>query len=269
MQSNNEQSTGVHTKDSKALDWRVRFGLTITAAWIFLGASYITTQVGWGGFSRLPAEQLGSFLEGAFAPLAFLWLVIGYFLQQKELEQNTQALQAPALQIGRTAEQAIIQSEKLAASELHARQEAFLQISQLVRAQLGAIAGLLYISSHGDSEDGTVDPEEVTELFSEQSNGDIDLFTRRLLQSIIVITDENDRFELFYGTVIRARHSNHFLFAFERLMENVKDADPQGILEDALISSANGLLYARMKSYQSKAPEEWSNHHKTGIRINI
>ncbi len=264
-----EEPTAAAAQRKKPLDWRVRFGLVVTAAWIFLGSTYITTQIGWGAFSRLPAEELGSFLEGAFAPLAFLWLVIGYFLQQQELQQNTEALHAQALQIGRTAEQAIIQSEKLAASELHARQDAFLQAAHLVRAQLGAIAGLLYISSQGDSEDGTVNPVEVTALFSEQSNGDIDLFTRRLLQTIIVNPDESYRFDLFYGTVIRARHSNHFLFAFERLMKNVKEVDPQGMLEDALTSSANGLLYVRMKDYQANAPEAWSDHHKTGIQINI
>jgi hypothetical protein len=256
-----EKPTVATSQRKKPLDWRVRFGLTLSAAWIFLGSSYITTQIGWGAFS---------FLEGAFAPLAFLWLVIGYFLQQKELEQNTEALHAQALQIGRTAEQAIIQSEKLAASELHARQEAFLQIAQLVRAQLGAIAGLLYTSSQGgDSGDGTISPVEMTQLFSEQSNGDLDLFTRRLIQAIILEADDSERFALFYGTAIRARHSNHFLFAFERLMKNVKEVDPQGMLEDALTSSANGLLYVRMKGYQANAPEEWSDHHKTGIQINI
>tara|TARA_B110000483_G_scaffold205166_1_gene248609 strand:+ start:1513 stop:2319 length:807 start_codon:yes stop_codon:yes gene_type:complete len=268
MTSNKEPTTAAAQR-KKPLDWRVRFGLLVTAAWIFLGSSYITTQIGWAAFSRLPAEELGSFLEGAFAPLAFLWLVIGYFLQQKELEQNTAALHAQALQIGRTAEQAIIQSENLAASELHARQEAFLQIAQLVRAQLGAIAGLLYTSSQGDSGDGTISPVKMTQLFSEQSNGDLDLFTRRLIQAIILEEDDSQRFALFYGTAIRARHSNHFLFAFERLMKNVKEVDPQGMLEDALTSSANGLLYVRMKGYQTNAPEEWSDHHKTGIQINI
>ena len=88
MTSNKEPTTAAAQR-KKPLDWRVRFGLLVTAAWIFLGSSYITTQIGWAAFSRLPAEELGSFLEGAFAPLAFLWLVIGYFLQQKELEQNT------------------------------------------------------------------------------------------------------------------------------------------------------------------------------------
>ena len=109
-------------------------------------------------------EYLGNFLEGAFAPLAFLWLVIGYFLQQKELEQNTDALRSQAVAISRSAEQAVIQSENLAASEIHARQEAFLQISQSVRGQLGSISGLLFISSQGTGGNNGVSAQEQAEL---------------------------------------------------------------------------------------------------------
>ena len=80
----------------RSTDWRIWFGLIITGAWLMLGAAYIYDSIGWTNIGRLPADELGSFLEGAFAPLAFLWLVIGYFLQQKELEQNTEALRAQA-----------------------------------------------------------------------------------------------------------------------------------------------------------------------------
>lgn len=38
-------------------------------------------------------NELGDFLAGAFSPLAFFWLVIGYYQQGEELQQNTQALQ--------------------------------------------------------------------------------------------------------------------------------------------------------------------------------
>jgi hypothetical protein len=51
----------------------------------------------------------------------FLWLVIGYFLQQRELEQNTRVL-------GMSVQQAEIQSQNMAASEMHARQETFLRL---------------------------------------------------------------------------------------------------------------------------------------------
>ena len=171
------------------MNWRIQLGLGLTTIWILLGIVYISANIGWAQFSVLPAEDLGNFLEGAFAPLAFLWLVIGYFLQQKELEQNTEALRAQAVEISRSAEQAVIQSENLAASEVHARQEAFLQIAESVRGQLGSIAGLLYISSQGppgrgvsshDDDIGT--QRETAELFSAQVSGvDNEAFSRRLL----------------------------------------------------------------------------------------
>ena len=124
-------------------DWRIWLGLTLTLGWLLLGSLYVSTSIGWGNLSELPADELGNFLEGAFAPLAFLWLVIGYFLQQKELEQNTEALRSQAVAIQRTAEQAVIQSEQMTANEMHARQEAFLQVAKSVSGQLGSIAALL------------------------------------------------------------------------------------------------------------------------------
>ena len=98
------------------MNWRIQLGLGLTTFWMLLAIIYISSVIGWANFSLLPAEEMGNFLEGAFAPLAFLWLVIGYFLQQKELEQNTEALRAQAVEISRSAEQAVIQSENLAAS---------------------------------------------------------------------------------------------------------------------------------------------------------
>lgn len=58
-------------------------------------------------------DIMSSFLEGAFAPLAFLWLVIGYFLQKKELIQNTNAIKMQYIEIQKTAAQAEIQSHAM------------------------------------------------------------------------------------------------------------------------------------------------------------
>jgi len=132
---------------SERFDWRIWLGLVLTVAWLALGSAYISASIGWARVGSLDAATLGNFLEGAFAPLAFLWLVIGYFLQRKELEQNTEALRAQSLEIQRTADQAIIHSERMVASERHAHQEAFLRLADTVGHQLGAISGLLFVSS--------------------------------------------------------------------------------------------------------------------------
>ena len=232
------------------------------------GALYVSANIGWSNFVTLPAAELGNFLEGAFAPLAFLWLVIGYFLQQKELEQNTAALQAQAIEIKRTAEEAAVQSDRMAASETLARQQAFMEVARSVQSQLGSIGGFLFISSQAADAEGTVTPEEISELFNRVSTNDHEVFSRRLLQAHISATEEDARTRLFYGTEVRARHTNNFIFTFERLMKRVHDVDPDGMLRDAFGASAHGLIYRIMKEHQTRAPEAWRDHAQTGIRIN-
>lgn len=50
-------------------------------------------------------NEFGDFLAGAFSPVAFLWLVLGYIQQQKELQQNTQALELQALELKNSVDQ--------------------------------------------------------------------------------------------------------------------------------------------------------------------
>ena len=246
-------------------DWRIWLALGLTTGWLLLGSLHISQEIGWSKLNKLPAADLGSFLEGAFAPLAFLWLVIGYFLQKKELEQNTLALKAQADEIQRTAEQAVIQSEKMAASEIHARQEAFLQIYRAVRNQLGTISGFLYISSQSTMADGTVTPEEQSKLFA-GSGQDTELFSRRLLETHFQLNGHPDQqYDLFYGTRIRARHSNSFIYTFERLLRRASDVDQDSMIHDALLSGGHGMVYALARKHQSNAPPELASHEHTGL----
>jgi hypothetical protein len=202
--------------------------------------------------------------------LAFLWLVIGYFLQKKELENNTQALLAQAQEIKRQSEQAVIQSEKLAASEIHARQEVFLQISRHVRDQLGTIGGLLFLSSQGAAGDGNVTPEEMSRLFAQRAAQDPELFSRMLLEIHVQLGNTPQRqFDLFYGSPTRARHSNNFIFTFERLMRRAEEVDPDFIIRDSLTASSHGLCYRIAKRHQAAAPMDLADPSATGIHINF
>jgi len=239
----------------RAPDWRIWLGLSVTFAWLLLGALYVSGNIGWVNIEDTPADQLGNFLEGAFAPLAFLWLVIGYFLQQKELQQNTEALRH--------------QAEQMAESVSHSRQETFLLVVRSVRQQLGSIAGFLFISSQSVNAEGGVTLEEQSQMFSKQSAGDPEIFSRRLLEIQVAMEDEEARYRLFYGTAIRARHSNNFIFTFERLVRRAEEVDPEGILRDALLGSAHGMLYGIARRHQARAPEELADYRKTGAYINI
>jgi hypothetical protein len=242
------------------LDWRVWLGLVLTFGWLILGYMYVQTTVGWERFRHLPVDSVGNFLQGAFAPVAFLWLVIGYFLQQRELEQNTRVL-------GMSVQQAEIQSQNMAASEMHARQETFLRVAQNVRQQLGTIVGFLYISSQAAGADGTVTNEEQSTLFQQLSQGDPEVFSRRMITTHLLVQNDDARYRLFYGTPVRARHTNNFVAVFERLIARAKEVDSDNMICDALYSTSHGLLYGIAKRYQSKAPAELADPARTGTNI--
>lgn len=266
----NPEKNSDKTSDRKGRDWRIYLGMAVSLVWLLLGFLYIANAVGWSNFTDLPADQMGSFLEGAFAPLAFFWLVIGYFLQQEELQQNTAALKAQAREIERSAEQAAIQSEKMVESELHARQEAFLRIAQNVKGQLGAIAGLLFISSQGAAnEDGSITREEQSALFTQLNTADTEVFSRRLLELNLATEDLEERFKYFYGTPVRARHCNNFIFTFERLMRRAERVDTENMIADALSASSHGLVYRVMLRHRARAPEELTDFDKSDMSINL
>ncbi|WP_149931189.1 hypothetical protein [Acinetobacter soli] len=58
--------------------------------------------------SNLKLNEIGDYLAGVFAPLAFLWLVFGYYQQGQELKQNTEALRLQAEELKNSVEQQIL-----------------------------------------------------------------------------------------------------------------------------------------------------------------
>ena len=87
-------------------------------------------------------------------------------------------------------------------------------------------------------------------------------FQSQAAGSLFALGETAKQFYLFYKTEIRARHTNQFIFVFERLMNHVRDSDTDNMLFDSLSGNAHGLLYARMKEHQANAPEKWSEHSK-------
>ncbi len=81
------------------MSFRVFLGWIATIAWVVLWGGFVFT--GWEKASAMNFNEWGDFFAGVFAPLAFLWLVIGYFQQGEELGLNTKALlqQEAALQL--------------------------------------------------------------------------------------------------------------------------------------------------------------------------
>ena len=218
-------------QDGFSLDWRVAFGLGVTLTWITAGITYLFTIVGLENFVYLPTADIGSFLEGAFAPLAFLWLVIGHFMQQKEITANTRA-------IG-------IQEESARRLEVHSQRDSYFKLLSLVQDQLGSIAGFHYMSVCGPTGSGEISADEFANLRAEAGSGDHSLFVRKM----IALTVENRESpatlqEIFFGTEVRTRHSDNFTHTFSKLLNAARAVDTDDMVSDALLQgSAAGILY--------------------------
>lgn len=236
-------------------DWRVLGGLSITFIYLILMGLYIDSEVGWSSFVTLQVERMGSFLEGAFAPLAFLWLVIGYFLQKKELRQNTEAMKMQFVEIQRSAEQATVQAEAAQRAEMHQRRESYLKLTELVRTQLGYVVGLLFLSSQmADRNEEKPPAERMAELWTVVGRDDPEAFSRELLRLSTLSTPQYT-FKLFFGTEIRTRHTTNFEHSFARMLRAAESCDEDDMIRDALLGTAHGTLYRRIQALREDIPE--------------
>lgn len=219
-------------------DWRIWFGLSLTFLWFCFLFIYIARNVGWAAFLDLPIEEMGTFLEGAFAFLAFLWLVIGLFIQQSVLAENNEELRRNNLNSEK-------QTQAIAATEMNARQGTFFEIATSTRRQLGSISGLLFISSQGPAGNSNYSSEDLADVWKQFAGGDSEVFSRLFLT--MAGTEGVDYVDLFYGTKIRRRHTENFIVSYDRLIRLAKGCDIDNIILDTLIYSAHGLLNIRMR----------------------
>lgn len=222
------------------MDWRVAFGLSVTVIWITTGMLYLLQVVGWGSFVHLPTADIGSFLEGAFAPLAFLWLVIGHFMQQKEITANTRAIS--------------IQEQSARRLEVHSQRNSYFKLHELVQEQLGAIASFHYMSVCGPTGTGEISGDEFTEQRHRTATGDHSWFIRKMIALALVHREDMPQLcDIFFGTDIRQRHSETFTRTFAKLLKNAEAVDTDNMVVDALLNgSAAGLLYRIIQHVRKK-----------------
>lgn len=76
---------------------RTKSGAILTIVWLGLSVALVLWKRDTVG--NLGLNDWGDFLAGVSAPIAFLWLVLGYLQQGDELKQNTAALRAQEEQL--------------------------------------------------------------------------------------------------------------------------------------------------------------------------
>lgn len=117
----------MNTDDKKVPGrWLYVAGGVLTFLYLVILAIYCVDR--WAEIRAMPPNNIGDFFAGAFSPMAFAWLVLGFIQQGIELRQNSAAL--------------ILQAEELRSAATHAgamvelqRKEFELRIQELEEAR--------------------------------------------------------------------------------------------------------------------------------------
>ena len=125
-------------------------GGTLTTGYLLLLGVY--SYLDWHEFSTMKASEVANFLSGAFSPLAFLWLVLGFLQQGMELRHSAHALYLQQEELRNSVEQqqalVAVTREQLEMERL-ARRDAEQESDRIVRPRL-VLHGGGWSSSGGD-----------------------------------------------------------------------------------------------------------------------
>ena len=129
-------------------------------------------------FQRLTPNELGDFLAGAFAPLAFFWLIVAVWLQQRELTAQHSSLNLQADELKNSVEQLKQQTEimqqqlKIADQERTRRilESEYLIVARQFRDVATGLSGRHKIeSSEATVYAEIVDVEQISDCISERN----------------------------------------------------------------------------------------------------
>jgi len=122
--------------------------------WVALAIAYLHYDSGWSQFWNLPANEMADFFAGVAAPLAFLWLVLGYFqqgdelkLQRRELGLQRQELALQRQEVHRLTDETAAQRKAIEATEEHSRRDTFLRLRDVIAQEMAEIAFRLIVGS--------------------------------------------------------------------------------------------------------------------------
>jgi hypothetical protein len=157
----------------------------------------------------------------------------------------------------RTAENAEIQARAIRLNALHQQQETTLLVVDRVHKQLGGIVGLLWMSSQFVTDNPEVTIDRVGDMWSRLGSGDPEAFARSFMSIVYPILGRGDTrafHDLFFGSEVRARHSETITRVFGRLLEKIRECDPDGMIEEAVRGSDHGRLHDFVQQARAATP---------------
>jgi hypothetical protein len=139
---------------AKLTGLELRLGFLVTALWLVLLAIYITRGKGWTALWSLDFNNMGDFLSGAFAPLAFAWLVIAVLLQTAELSLQREELHQSRRALEQQAKETrdLVEQNKLSVqvAQLRSREERLHQVIDSLALKVINLARLSEVKVAGN-----------------------------------------------------------------------------------------------------------------------
>jgi hypothetical protein len=218
---------------------RMKFGAIISAIWI--AAALICAVWDWHELLTLKPNELGDMFAGFAAPLAFLWLVLGYLQQGEELRLQRTELALQREQLGlqkeetkRIADETAKQATAIQANELHARRDTFMKVSELIVDDQRELASSML---------------SAMAIFDAPTKGRFDAGEKNVVFSAFVRQAANDEFrmrfvERFKKDLYFDHFKNRFCENFDRLILLASDCDPDGTLRTVFENSRMASMYA-------------------------
>lgn len=133
---------------SQKVEWYAAYGTVI-----YIGIIVLVIAAKLDELFELKLNELGDFLAGAFGPVGFLWLVLGFLQQGRELKLSSDALRLQADELKNSVEQQSIMASA-ALKQIESQSLAFdLQLQESER-QMSALFSFEFISDVGKSHSG-------------------------------------------------------------------------------------------------------------------
>ncbi|GED78403.1 hypothetical protein PFL02_52530 [Pseudomonas fluorescens] len=110
---------------------------------VYLVIIAITVALKFDNFLALKLNELGDFLAGVFGPIAFLWLVLGFLQQGRELKLSSDALQLQAQELKNSVEQQaeLVKATKTSLANYEMSLEPLLKISAYTSSSVVTSSG--------------------------------------------------------------------------------------------------------------------------------
>jgi hypothetical protein len=210
-------------------------GLFGTVLWALIGGYYVFSFIGAREVVAYGEGELGLLLIGVFAPLALLWMVVGYLRYGALLDRNVRALEAQGEELRTTASILDAQAHAILASVQYGRRQDFLRLAELIGRDLNAIAvGIARALGGGELLDRTL---------AARRGGHEDAFFELLVRSFS--GQELDHVIDTLGTTPGYPETiDTFLDKFDHLVREAEAADPGGYLPRHYATSAMAKLAA-------------------------